>query len=816
MKLTLDPSVTYALALEGGGAKGAFQIGAWRALREAGIRLDAVAGTSVGALNGALIAMGNLEQAEEIWKNIRYSQIMDVDDKVMSDWIRGGSVKAAAQQLFQMLRDRGFDVTPLRQLVHETVDPGAVRSSPLELFIVTYSLSEQKELELRARDLGDQELEDMLLASAHLPVFRGERLGGKLYADGGVADVLPLHVLVENGYQRIIAPRVYGVGLERPVRIPRGTQVHVIDPSVELGNVLQFEPELAARNLLAGYYDTTRFLYGLAGKTCYIDARWDEETARGFLAGAAARFAPERSLRQIHERTLPALAGTLNVSGESYRDLAVAVLEWAAERSGAERFAIYTEEELLTAAGGEESLEGLFAEPSRRWSILPAGKAADMLPETGDRPALPEGGEDRGLRVCLMNDSFPPVVDGVANAVVNYAKELTRAGDFCAVATPEYPGVEDDYPFPVVRYPSVDTSKMVGYRAGNPFSPAAVETLSGMNFDLIHTHCPVASTILARTLRESVRVPVILTYHTKFDIDIAGAIKAPPIQQAAIKLLVDNISACDQVWVVSRGAGDNLRSLGFQGDYVVMPNGVDLARGRAPENAVDALSEKYDLPEDVPVFLFLGRMMWYKGLRLILDALARVRAAGKEFRMVFVGDGLEREEVIAYARELRLDDWCRFPGAERDREVIRAWYTRADLFLFPSTFDTNGLVVREAAACSLGSLLIEGSCAAEDITHGETGILVEENAESIAAALLAPEATRENFRRIGQTASEQIYLSWEDSVKNARRQYQEVLERFRAGELHRKRAPFDWFFERNNDAADALDWAKRMFDKYLN
>ena len=815
MELKLDPSVTYALALEGGGAKGAFQIGAWRALREAGIRLDAVAGTSVGALNGALIAMGDLKKSEEIWKNIRYSQIMDVDDKTMAEWIGGGSVKAAAQQLFQLVRDRGFDVTPLRRLIHENVDPTAVRSSSLELFIVTYSLSHQKELELRAKELGDEELEDMLLASAYLPVFRGERLGGKLYTDGGVTDVLPLHVLVENGYQRIIAPRVYGVGLERPVRIPRGTQVHIIDPSVELGNVLQFEPELAARNLQAGYYDTMRFLYGLAGRTRYIDSRWDEETARGFLAGAAARFGPERSLRQIHERTLPALAGTLGVAEGSYRDLASAVLEWAAARRDTERWHIYTEEDLLAAAGGEESLEALFTDQTRRRSVLLPGKNPEKPSPDGERPILSDRGEDRGLRVCLMNDSFPPVVDGVANAVVNYAKELTKTGDFCAVATPEYPGAVDDYPFPVVRYPSVDTSKMVGYRAGNPFSPAAVDTLSGMNFDLIHTHCPVASTILARTLRESVRVPVILTYHTKFDIDIAGAIKVAPIQQAAIKLLVDNISACDQVWVVSRGAGDNLRSLGYKGDYVVMPNGVDLKRSRAPESAVDALSEQYDLPEDVPVFLFLGRMMWYKGLRLILDALARVRAAGREFRMVFVGDGLEREEVIAYSRELRLDDWCRFPGAERDREVIRAWYTRADLFLFPSTFDTNGLVVREAAACSLGSLLIEGSCAAEDITHGETGILVEENAESIAAALLSPEATRENLRRIGETASERIYLSWEDSVKNARRQYQEVLERFRAGELHRKRAPFDRFFERAGDAADALDWAKRMFDKYL-
>ena len=99
-----------------------------------------------------------------------------------------------------------------------------------------------------------------------------------------------------------------------------------------------------------------------------------------------------------------------------------------------------------------------------------------------------------------------------------------------------------------------------------------------------------------------------------------------------------------------------------------------------------------------------------------------MRDAGGDFCMVFVGDGQDRPAVEEYAAQLGLTDLCRFTGTERDRDTIRAWYTRADLLLFPSTFDTNGLVVREAAACSLGSVLIEGSCAAEGITDGDTGI----------------------------------------------------------------------------------------------
>ena len=154
MKLRIDTSRSYALALEGGGAKGAYQIGAWKALREAGVKIDAVAGTSVGALNGSLIVMDDLEKAENIWENIRYSQVMDVDDETMSRLLKGDvkldELDNVAQQMFEVIKNRGFDVTPLRKWISQVVDEKTVRESPVELFIDTFSLSDGKLLELRA------------------------------------------------------------------------------------------------------------------------------------------------------------------------------------------------------------------------------------------------------------------------------------------------------------------------------------------------------------------------------------------------------------------------------------------------------------------------------------------------------------------------------------------------------------------------------------------------------------------------------------------------------------------------------------------
>ena len=385
------------------------------------------------------------------------------------------------------------------------------------------------------------------------------------------------------------------------------------------------------------------------------------------------------------------------------------------------------------------------------------------------------------LNVCLLNDSFPPCIDGVANAVTNYAGVISAGLGQATVVTPAYPEADDSvFPFPVLRYPSLDVTRLVGYRAGLPFDAETMGKMESAGFDVIHSHCPISSTVLARALRDRIDKPVIMTYHTKFDIDIANAVRGKLLRDEAARFLVHNIAACDEVWCVSRGAGENLRSLGYEGEYVVMPNGVDLPRGRVDQSLIDKATAGLDLPADVPVFLFVGRMMWYKGLRISLDALAKLMAAGRDFRMVFVGGGGDLDEVKAYAASLGLEGKALFVGPVQDRELIRAWYCRADLFLFPSTFDTNGLVVREAAACALASVLVAGSCAAEDVEDGRTGFLIQENAESMAAKLTALLDEPEAMARVGETAQRDLYMSWDQAVRRAYERYGVVVENYRS------------------------------------
>ncbi len=424
--------------------------------------------------------------------------------------------------------------------------------------------------------------------------------------------------------------------------------------------------------------------------------------------------------------------------------------------------------------------------------------------------------------ICLLNDSFPPIIDGVANAVVNYAKIIRQQGGTVSVIAPEYPGADDScFDYPVIRYKSIDFRRFTGYTAGIPFALEPLKRLSEHKPALLHSHCPIASTALARRMRESLKLPLVMTYHTKYDIDISNALHGKLLQEGALQLIMDNINACDELWTVSAGAGENLKKIGYAGDYIVMENGVDIPRGRLPREQYMKLSSELP-PDELPLLLFVGRLMWYKGIRLILDALAALRSQDYDFNMIFIGGGSDAEEIKKYARELRLDGSCRFIGPVYDREILRAWYCRADLFLFPSCFDTNGLVVREAAACSLPCVLVKGSCAAEGVKAGENGFLIEENAASLALCIAKIMNNRQLLRSVGEAASRELYISWEDAVAKAVDRYETVIDNYASGKYAKRRRMSDEFIRLEAELKDAylsaVDYKnefKSFMDRYL-
>ena len=358
MELKIDNSKTYAIALEGGGAKGGYEIGVWQALDEAGIKYNAVSGTSVGALNGGLMAMRDLPRAIDAWNNMKLGKVIELDEEQEENLSRAfngdiglDDVQRLIPEALEIIKNRGLDVAPLRAWVREVVDAKAIKESDVELYIATVSITDRKALEVKVNDLPEDQICDMLLASAYHPTFKLEKLGGKFYTDGGFVDTLPLHALVTNGYKDIIAVRIPGIGHNRRFKMPDDVKVTYIATNADLGGVLNFDAEQSRRDIAIGYLDAKRVLYGLYGKHYYIERSMTDREALNMLLDSLETGV---NLRQFCERDLPRVARHLDAEGDYY-ELLIAVLEDAAAKQDIDNMRIYKDTELVAKL--EESRE---------------------------------------------------------------------------------------------------------------------------------------------------------------------------------------------------------------------------------------------------------------------------------------------------------------------------------------------------------------------------------------------------------------------------------------------------------------------------
>lgn len=351
----------YGLVLEGGGAKGSYQIGACQAMQELGIEFGAVAGTSIGALNGALIVQGELEKAYELWYNISPSQVFDIEEERLEE-LRNLEISHDGLLYFmkkakEIAQSKGLDITFIKKLLYEIIDEKKLRDSKMLFGFVTVSLTDMKPLELFLDHIPEGKVVEYLMASANLPAFKQEKLDGKHFMDGGFYDNLPLNMLVGKGFNNIIAVRTKALGRTRKVSDP-SVKVNYIASDDNLGRLLDFNTTQSRYNLKLGYYDALKSFQGLKGRKYYIRPSGDEDLFLNFLLAPGEQTIlklgesmglkgiPYRRL--LFEHIIPKLALLLELSKEnSYEELVIAILELIASDYSIERFQVYTFDQFL-------------------------------------------------------------------------------------------------------------------------------------------------------------------------------------------------------------------------------------------------------------------------------------------------------------------------------------------------------------------------------------------------------------------------------------------------------------------------------------
>ena len=347
--------MTKGLVLEGGGARGAYQIGAVGVFFENATTFGGVAGSSIGALNGAMIAQGDWEKCMQWWQKISLSQLFDIDEDILHDMLylkldfkKIGPMRAALHTFFEK---RGLDTTKIRSILTEIFDEKKLRNSPVEFGMVTLKMNRMKPIELFKEDIPEGMLVEYLMASANMPVFKLEPISGEIYVDGGFYNNLPVNMLYRKGFRDLLVIRTYAPGVVKKFR-RADLRVTELGPSEDLGNMLDFSHERIMRSIQVGRCDALRLIKGLSGQAYYIQKPpYEEEFFSLFTALSKKEITLIAELMKIRqgdpkrllfEKILPAAArecGLLPTAG--YREIALGVLERRAKEHKIERLQIF-------------------------------------------------------------------------------------------------------------------------------------------------------------------------------------------------------------------------------------------------------------------------------------------------------------------------------------------------------------------------------------------------------------------------------------------------------------------------------------------
>lgn len=243
-----------ALVLSGGGSKGSYQIGVWKALRKLNIKYDLVTGTSVGALNGALVVQNNYRKAMKLWKHMNMNLLFGenaTNSEKTKDIIN--------MYRINFFKNGGMDVKSLENLIDKSINKDKFYNSRINFGLVTINVNGKKALQLSKNKIPSNKLVDYLMASASCyPAFQAKDIDGKKFIDGGIFDNLPINLATFLGANEIIAVDLCAPGFKQVIKNKKSLNIITIKPNNKLTNFLNFNEIGSKRNIKFGYNDTMK------------------------------------------------------------------------------------------------------------------------------------------------------------------------------------------------------------------------------------------------------------------------------------------------------------------------------------------------------------------------------------------------------------------------------------------------------------------------------------------------------------------------------------------------------------------------------
>lgn len=377
-------------------------------------------------------------------------------------------------------------------------------------------------------------------------------------------------------------------------------------------------------------------------------------------------------------------------------------------------------------------------------------------------------------------DEWYPNVDGVVLVMENLIRNMNKYADVTLIV-PKMERNEDDskYPYKIIRVDSIPLITS-DYRLGlvdlNYFK--LKKQFKNIDFDIIHIHSPFALGRLGIRVAKDKNIPVVATMHTRWEFEFEKYLKSKKLANICVKHLIKTYNKCYSCIALNKSLIRVYDNYGYTGNYQIISNGTDLELVKNKKKSLERVNNLFKLNSDDIVFLFVGRIVSFKNIYFILDVLKELKNRNFNFKMIYVGDGPDYDTLCSKIKQNGLSNDVIMTGRILDRELLKLIYYRANLFLFPSLFDSSSLVQNEAASQETPTLFIEGSVTSDAIINNENGFTSIEDVNKYADRIQEIINNKKIYSKVQKGAKRDLAKSWEEISLKTYKYYLKIIDEY--------------------------------------
>ena len=384
--------------------------------------------------------------------------------------------------------------------------------------------------------------------------------------------------------------------------------------------------------------------------------------------------------------------------------------------------------------------------------------------------------QGKRLKIGFFMDDFYPSINGVNIVMDNCARCLSEYGDVVLVVPYIDRKYIDDFPYKVIRVKGLRKKFFEHIWPLPTFDFEMKRQLDSEHFDLIHVHSPFIMGRFAVHFARKNNIPVVGTIHTQFGYELDRLHLKGICKKIPMDWVIKTFNLCDECFTVNEPIREIFTKLGVSNKFTIVPNATDLTTSETIEEDKAYINKKYDLDEKEPVLLFVGRISIVKNLLFMLDCLKILCDRGVRFQMLFVGPFEDEKIFYKKIRALHLEDHIKVCGAIYDRDLLKKIYVRADLFLFPSYYDTSSLVQVEAASQFTPTVFLENTPTALHVVNDENGFVTPFDKNAYADKIIEVLNDRTLLDHVSRRCHDSLYITWPDVCKTLFENYTRLVK----------------------------------------